>query len=58
MKYYTEFCKVTDWRGFMVEKKIFIPVDHIFLRELEKLINEKKCIVQLQSLKKIYIYVK
>lgn len=29
-----------------------------FLRELEKLINEKKCIVQLQSLKKIYIYVK
>lgn len=41
----------------MVEKKIFIPVDHIFLRELEKLINEKKCIVQLQSLKK-NIYVK
>lgn len=45
-------------KGFHGGKKNIYTRGSYFLRELEKLINEKKCIVQLQSLKKIYIYVK
>lgn len=44
-------------KGFHGGKKNIYTRGSYFLRELEKLINEKKCIVQLQSLKK-NIYVK
>lgn len=39
-------------KGFHGGKKNIYTRGSYFLRELEKLINEKKCIVQLQSLKK------
>lgn len=52
MKYYTEFCKVTDWRGFMVEKKIFIPVDHIFYANWKNKLMKKNVLCNFKAKKK------